>query len=726
VKSFLFCILWVVLFLDCTAQNYTATLRTASYLYHHQRYREAIPLLEEVLVHNPDEANAKFMLGKSYLFCFSYPEALMQLKQAFELNPQIDPEILFWLGYANHLNYNFKNAEYYYKQYQLTLHKSDPRYDVSAKSILESQYGIKYYANPVFCEIKNLGPKINSKYSDHSPVITQDGKTMYFTSRRGMDSTAIKDIYGEYAEDIFLSHLDASGNWEAPIYSGINTDEHDAVIQLYKDTIMVMYRNLKMGDIYTVTMRDSVWSSPVIVPGVNTDYTETSLFFSDDGSKMFLSTDRESIRADFDLYVADKKADGTWGEFVNMGDSINTDYDENSPYVSADGNTLFFSSNGHTSMGGYDIFRSEFDTTTKQWGKPINLGYPFNTPGDDIYFYYANEESLSGYFSSYRIGGYGEKDIYEVTFTPTIAIDGEVIDIATNLPIDSVDLAFCHTIQDSIHHPLYVKDRVEDNTGKYNVNLLSAHKFTVYLIHDGDTLARGVFRTPKISLGAPVHYSYKVRVDKEKGIIEGEQIDIVKADSPIAGESTSPDVTAVAAPTFGVKKPHNVSASYLAETTTGTTPASGVNTTRNNKGVKYVSETNTGTASAEYFGIKEVMVGCGGILRNIYFDFNSAQVDLAKSQKDLDNLLCFLKENPSYKIEISGHTDNIGSPSYNKDLSQRRAQAIVNYLIAKGVSRKRLVAVGYGEERPIATNDDELEGREYNRRTEFKLISKNK
>jgi outer membrane protein OmpA-like peptidoglycan-associated protein len=396
---------------------------------------------------------------------------------------------------------------------------------------------------------------------------------------------------------------------------------------------------------------------PIPIPGmVNSSYAEASISISPNGKVLFFSSNRPGGigNNNFDIYFCTLDENGDWTRPRNLGPAINTEYDEDGPFIDYDGKTLYFSSKGHEGMGGYDIFRTVYDSTSATWSQPENLGYPINSPDDDVY-YVSTKKGKTAYYASVREDGMGYTDIYLIT---------EIKDAPKKDPI------VAKPIERTPEEPT---DKPEPTTPS-----AQALMFNVTVI-DGET---GAPMDAKISLRSADNlmmgsrktdtgkYTFEIKTEGLKNY----QLSIEKDGYVFVNQSVA-----------------------LAGASAGAVPV--------NREVT----------------MRKLRVGVGGVLRNIYFDFDKATFK-TESFNELNKLEKMLSENPNLMVEIAGHTDNIGTWDYNKDLSQRRAQAVVNYLKGKGIDPRRLTAVGYGKTKPIASNDDEKEGRELNRRVEFKVV----
>lgn len=697
-----------------------------------EHYRTARHFYKDMLTMDPGSVLAKYRLGICELFTFDYEDALGLIEAAVAKDPSVDKYCNFWLARAYHLNYQFDKAIQHYQQYMEDLGKGHREFHQKAEKLIEEcENGKKLCALPSNYKISNLGDQLNSPYSEHSPIITQDGLTMYFTSRRDHEDLEYLKVHeGEFNENIYVSHLNAKGKWTSPkplesLETGIH---HEATVMLYdEDQKMLVYKNTDLGDLYeTELTEEGVWSNPKSLK-VNTKASESDAYIGHDGKILiFASSNHSHLDGDdLDLYISFRQENGNWGNAKPLSSKINTSYDENSPFLSKDGKTLYFSSSGHSSMGGYDVFKSEFDSTTMQWGDPINLGHPLNTPGDDIYFYYSDKNEWNGYFSSYRSGGLGEKDIYHVQFIPNVNVEGVVTDASTNKVVEGLEVTFLpreEVVSSEVNNIPDSYTTITDQEGMYALHVLSNEVYDVVILFNKDTVGVTQYSIPLLTDGAKLTYTKNFKVDMpteiQKMLAESNTTNEVYEERIKSIEKQAEETKAVVAPST-----YAMSSTTHVEVKPEYTPEPEVLKKTAQK-PEQTEEAVTKESSLEHFHLKEeqFVSGCRSILRHVYFEFDKSDLK-PESFKELNNLVCLLTEYPGNRLEISGHTDNIGSHAYNTELSQKRAQAIVDYLINQGVETNRLIAKGYGETRPLASNDDEKEGRKFNRRTEFYVIS---
>jgi outer membrane protein OmpA-like peptidoglycan-associated protein len=343
---------------------------------------------------------------------------------------------------------------------------------------------------------------------------------------------------------------------------------------------------------------------------------------------------------------------GRWQDPINIGATINTPYDEEGVYITPDGKSLYFSSKGHNSMGGFDIFRSEY--SEGKWSNPINMGYPINTPDDDVFFT-MSANGQRGYYSSKKKDGYGDHDLYIITF----------LGAAKPMVLSGQGNQFAYLEKSVMPAPA---PKIEMNTILSGVILdaesLTPLQATIDIIDNSKNELMASFESNStngaylISLKPGMNYG--ISVSKKEYLFHSENFDI---------------------PEDAVAK--KIQKDIL---------------------------------------LSRAEVGAKIVLNNIFFDFNKSSLR-PESVAELDRLYKLMNDMPTLRLEISGHTDNIGSASYNKKLSQNRAKAVVNYLTDKGVESSRLEFKGYGFDQPIASNKTEA-GRQQNRRTEFKVVGK--
>lgn len=622
-------------------------------------YKSALNLYLKVFPSNQNEAALNFKIGICYLATVEKTKAISYLEKASKLDYSINPGINFLLGKAYHLNYEFDKAINIYDKYinslsdevffkypelndifRLFIYKIENKdfsrenmKNLAEKKIQECETAKELIRNsPVGVKIRNLGPSINTLYPEYGPVIKADESEMYFTSRRENTTGGKTDPQdGQYYEDIYISY-NVNGNWTEAIKMGppINNDLHNAVLGLSVDgQTLFIYDG--SGDIFSCRLLGDKWSEPVKLDKIiNTLNPERSICLSADEKRLFF--ERDDAKDGYggrDIYVSEKNASGEWKRPQNLGQVINTEYDEDGVFFHPDGKTLYFSSTGHNNMGGYDIFKSEYEDG--EWSEPINIGYPINTPDDDIFFV-LSADGQRGYYSSVKSDSYGDKDIYEITMPqlkPGEHTAPEAVTLLAGVITDSEDKT-----------PLAARIQITDNTKNQIIAELASNS-----------------KTGKYLVVLPPGINYGITILKDNYLFHSENFNI-----PVS------------------------------------------------QGFQKITKN---------IELQKISSGRKVILNNVFFNYDES-ILRPESKAELNTIVDFLKSFPSGIIEISGHTDSIGSNEYNQILSEERAKAVVNYLANKGISKKRFFFVGYGETEPIASNSTEG-GRQLNRRTELKI-----
>ena len=395
-------------------------------------YYKALPIAKELYAYDSSNANIAYMLGTSYLGASpDRKKAIYYLEQAIMLSPpspmykesdykeKTAPGITYYnLAKAYHFSYRFDDAISNYYNYRSFVDLEDVNTYSEVKHQIEYSENAKLLIEePVNIKVQSLGSVINSKYEEYSPVISGDGNTLIFTSRReGTGGKLFLD--GKYYEDIYIAKKE-KGKWTTPRSIGvnINTEGHEATIGLSPDgqQLFIYKDDNGDGNIYMSKLNGAEWSKPEKLGGeINTGSWETHATVSADGQNLFIVSNRSGSLGGRDIYKISLLPDGTWGKAENLGATINTAFDEEAPFFAADGKTLIFSSQGHNSMGGFDIFTSE--NIDGAWSTPVNIGYPINSPEDDVFFV-TTPDGHYAYYSSRMEGGMGEKDIYLIELT---------------------------------------------------------------------------------------------------------------------------------------------------------------------------------------------------------------------------------------------------------------------------------------------------------------------
>ncbi len=677
---------------DLFAQDIEKLLKKGKKELENERDIEAYNYFLDVLYQDPDNTEAKYYAGICHLIFHSPKKALEYLNAIQDSEvANSHPAYKYYLAKAKHMNGHFDEAEELVKGLEGL---NSPGIDVqnlkeqiaSAKDHLEKE--MPYV-------VKNLGAKINTRHHEYSTIAFSDHKTILYTSRndfRHRDSIMNNPMD---FENIYIVSLDENFNWSTPEpLTNESESGNDATVQIVgDDTQMVTYYN---GDLYISEIHDGMWEAGQKLKGINTPANESHCFFTDDGNTIYFSSNFESYDGNLDLYVSHfDEEEEEWSEPEPLL-GLNTPYDEDSPYIAEDG-TFYFASKGHGSMGGFDIFKTHLDEANQQWAKPVNMGSPINSLFDDLYFITFGKMA---YFSSSRTGGFGGQDLYQALLFNKVEVAGKAVDKETNEPLTNQEITIELDNNETI-------TTTTDKDGNYVVTIPVDEHTKSTIKGDGDD------QYIEINLGK----------------IENELIDYKVSLADFKNEKTNGEF--IESPMVAVASPGKTKPKKNGEETEFTLPSNGPQianteetevTNTENTEVLASNESKNSTLGKKVSKTVASMELGKSIRLFMYFDLN-ASVIKEVFYPQLDEISNFLQTNEEIIIEVGGHTDNLGSQESNMQLSDHRAKAIALYIIERGIEKERVIAKGYGETMPIATNDDEKDGRELNRRVEIKLLN---
>jgi len=394
-------------------------LKKANFLFYQHRpesYRQAIPFYKTAYAYNSENAELNLLLAICYLRSDPKSEALSYAQKAIDLKEDVHPKGQFILARALHYNLEFSAAIDAYTTYKegLKENKLNEQSTIIDKYIAECEAGLKLKKKTARVIIDNMGENINSEFDDYGAILSADGLDLVFTSRRGKQGDKINTMDNKYFEDIYTSQLE-DGKWKEAVNIGkpVNSDWNDAAVALSQDgQKLIFYRGRERdGDIYSATLEGARWKNiHDLTHKLNRKKSqESAICFNADGTTIYFVSDLDQgSYGGKDIYysILDGK---NWSTPVNLGDVINTEFDEASVYITPDEKYIYFSSKGHNTMGGYDIFVSEYKYDS--WTEPKNLGLPINSPDDEL-FMSVLMNGRDAYYAGRRKDGYGGFDIY--------------------------------------------------------------------------------------------------------------------------------------------------------------------------------------------------------------------------------------------------------------------------------------------------------------------------
>ena len=679
-----FWILFPVLFtaLNLISQDYIdfqfrEDFREANLLMEEGNYDEALGIWLEKVNNHPENANLNYKTGYAYLNSSKNKKnALQYLRTADELRSDkfssfnIDgydpfdpgetnapPETAYYLGQAYLVNDQLDKALEQFKKANSSLGKKHHLKSKSERYIQTTQNAMEFYQNPSEeINIVNMGPVINSKYDDFSPVISIDEGALYFTSDRARsDSSNIRYISedGGYFEDIYVSFKDASSEWQSPELLNFNyPDNHLATVNVTPDGQQLYIYDGKEegGTLKESRMVGEEWTEPVkLGSDINTKHWETHITLTPDGNTMYFVTDRPGGEGGRDIFRVVKLPNGKWSKALALSTQINTPFDEDAPFIHPDGRTLYFASQGHKSIGGFDIFKSIRDDEGN-WSQPENIGYPINTVEDDV-FYVTSPDNRRAYFSSNREGGYGKKDVYmiELPVPPeeiNLAVLKGTIIAADGQELPDITIYISETNSDEVFS---YKPRARD--GVFVAVLKPCADYDIDYTADGIS-----FKQETITIDCGSSYREIRRellldpINLSNSTISKEEDDtVVKSEDDVVQTKTSDDDVTV------------------------------ISTTKDD--VTIISTSETGTA---FF--------------DVYYGYNQTGTNLAEERFEIfiDDVQKIIEQKGSIDITIEGSASRVPTKTWgtNEKLAKARAEQgqdnLMKYLTQRGIDESKV------------------------------------
>lgn len=752
IKTFCFLITTIFIFTSFAQEvNKNKTLRQARKALYKEKYTDAQLLYNKLVNAEPTNDVYNFEAGLSYLFSTFQQNKSIPFFEAALQHSSTDTitELYYYLGKAYQLNSEFEKANQSFEKFDKFIdHQTKSgkilKSDVQ-KEINYNTNGVKYISekvNNIF--IENIGTQVNSIDREYAPVIHQSGEVILFTSRRKYkgnkldkgDLMPYEDIYAAKKTEKGWTLLTDKAELKKYLPENVNTKKHDASITYSSDG----------NTIYTYK-KDAIWQSSFnngswgllkkLDETVNASkFNVPSVTISADGNNLFFVATRKDGIGGKDIYKSIKNSNGKWDNPTLLSSNINTKDDEDAPYLTTDGNTLYFSSTGHSSIGGYDIFKSEL--INGEWSPAQSLGIPFNSPADDI-FYVVDKTNKNGFFSSSRVEGNGAFDLYsfssECKNLDNTEIRGIVYDNLNKKPLKSnlrltnnnADTDFTSTIS-------------LPSNGKF---LLVAKPENSYML----TIEADGFSTQQIGIITPKqcdYYQLFSEISLEKISLNNKDYQVATLRNSFFNraelEATSNIDTAVNVPDFKDETDnyYHDDISFMAKSRSFNP--------ENNPNFTLIKDTIE-FKSADVIAADNKKPQFGPI----YFDFDKSALT-KEARIELDKIATYLKseEGKNLVLDITGHTDGKRdmelnkkifakkrieftteaseqrSKNYNKELSKNRANSVVKYLKQKGIKDSQTAINYVGEDEPVVPNinndgSNNLENQKLNRRVEFKF-----
>lgn len=631
-------VLLVLISTAASSQDVEKMKKRAQKFFYAEDLKNAALAYQEILTLKPSDKLSMYRLEICSLIIDPGHSSIENLLKYKSSQGKKDKFYNYWLGRAYFQQNQFKKAMVCWNNFlAMDAYKSKTIIAETEYFLSWAERAESYYTLPQNHSIEQLPPPVNSTATEYSPVYFAEAKELLFLSSR--TSTSDDERFHIY----HTAHQ--QGEWTAPVVLDQLGDflEQNANIEIVdRLSKLYLYKGDKKGGLFVSDRSGAQWTAPQAWSGtIPSSRLESHFFINEQEDRILFARRKKGNSSDLDIFETRKTpATGQWAKPVLFSASITSEMDEDYPYLTADGNTLYFSSKGFESIGGYDVFRSDFDSSSQTWSAPQSFGHPTNSIDNDIQFK-IDPTTRSGYFVSDRLSSQGSYDIFFFHESNKILLSGRVID-GKGTPASLTEIYFEGT-------GMALKTMTDDE-GKYEVKVEGNEKVKVKVYFGDQLVHQESFQTP---LAQSIQKDF---------LIKQEIITTTESDQY-----------------------HDPAYEEL-----------------------------------EDIGSK-FRVTNKAVIPNIYFGFDQYLLD-PQNKAMLSPLLEVMKKNPKLKIEVGGHTDNIGDEKTNLRLSLLRAKSVANYLIAQGIPQDRIVAKGYGYAIPMATNDQEKEGREFNRRIEVVVI----
>jgi outer membrane protein OmpA-like peptidoglycan-associated protein len=759
IPSLFFILLFIGLQVPVLGQTSAQVDRANKFFELAENYEAALPLYKEAVSNGEQDPQVMYRLGFCYMQAFTLDEKLKSIpyleKAAGSNDKRVPNRVYYLLGRAYHLNINIDKAIDAYVTYRKTLSSEKEKEDVdrqleicgNAQFFLSQDKGIV---------INSFGTKVNSRQTEYNPIVTADESYLFYT--------ALEKERDEFVEKIMYSER-FDGTWSEPNPVKLKTDRQVGTAGLSPDgreMLIFVGEGNNTGNIYITRKDGKKWTLPVTMGNqINSRYLETTASITPNGNTIYFASNRPGGQGGMDIYRAEKQENGEWSQPVNLGPEVNTPYDEDAPFIHPDGKTLFFSSDGHNTMGGRDIFRTVL--VKGNWREPVNMGYPINTPSDDNYFSLtANGEKA--YFSSERKGGKGGQDIYYFNMPeqdaniPLTMIKGRILvgeDKESMKPVPTTIKVLDKTNNEKLD---YVYNPSKDK-GNYLIILPPGRNYDLIIESDGYLPYTVNVNIPNQTYFYELYQEILLKPIKQFDEVVGQEVFVnnafydteQKAEEVVRQANEAMLVRNDSLDLYDmmeaiISSTDTAAYEYLLDLMYTTNPIDSIDfeSLESDKveaaGVAYYyDETGPDDLIAQnigdetiytlptFFVTKEAVKQKEQEIEVTHYDkslldktytvyFGAGLSKVTDKEKDkLAPVLETLKQHEVLGVEIAGYASPEGDEERNRELSKERAIKVLQFLNTRGIVRRRILAKGYGA---IASNARLDEGR----KVEIRLI----
>jgi len=730
-----------------------------------RNYEAALPMYLEAIKGGEKDAMAHYKAGVCYQKSTEISEqsrAIPYLEYALKNGASVPNTVYFELGDLYLRNEEIQKAMDSYGRFKESA-KGDKKAIAKADRAIEICHNAVTFMSvnrPAI--VRNFGTSVNTKYTEYNPVVSADESVMAFTALR--PNTGKTRSGDKFIEEILISY-NKSGTWTEPVVVPVASDYNVGTAGISSDgqrMLIFMGGATDPGNIFVINKTGETWSNPSILSNtLNSKYLESTASITPDGKTIYFGSDRLGGAGGMDIFRIDLQANGSWSAPVNLGSPINTKDNEDAPYIHPDKKTIFFTADGHNTMGGRDIFFSKL--INNKWTRPENMGYPINTTANDNYFTLI-ADGTRGYFSSDRKGGVGAQDIYYMDMPegsssiPLTMIKGRILNTETGKPMPTK----IYLIDNETNKKLDFVYDPDPETGNYLIILPPAKNYDMVIESEGFLPYTLNINVPNQDYFYELYQQINLKTIKQFDVVVGQEVQVknafydanqdVKADLRKTHEaklvqSGNVDIYDMMLDLVAAGDQEGID--YVLDLIHMSNTIENIDFDDTNAKLEvanreyYYDESDESKFEKKKVDDKTILSlptfmvteeaskqknlpkktstfdkAALTKLAKVYFDAGKSDLK-PQYNAQLDGLLTELQKYPDLGVEISGFASAEGTEELNRELSNKRAITVLDYFNHKGVVRRRIVAKGYG-----ATKDQSA-AKEEGRRVEVRVVDLN-
>ena len=762
----MFFLIFLVAMQTASAQDVNKKISDAEKYFKIRNYEEALKLYLEAIEAGVNDPMVYYRTAVSYENMYEINEQVKAIpyfeKAIANGMDQLPNTVYFDLAQVYHKDENIEKSIEFYGKYKNTL-KGDAAEIARVDRALEiANNALALMSSPKSINIYNFSSVINSEYTEYNPVVSADESIMAFTALR--PNTGKTRTSDKFIEEVYTSY-NTSGSWSKPQAISIASQYNVGTAGISADghKMLIFIGGAEgTGNLYTIDKSGDSWSAPTTMGNkVNSRSLETTGSITPDGKTLYFASNRPGGYGGLDIYMTKKNEAGEWDTPINLGPKVNTKYNEDAPFIHPDQWTLFFTSDGHNTMGGRDIFVTRL--FNEEWTQPENMGYPINTTSNDNYFT-LTADGRKGYFSSDRKGGQGGQDIYSIDMPeeeaniPLTMIKGKILNGEDNQPMPTkiyiVDVESGKKL-DFVYQP-------DPKTGNYLIILPPAKNYDMIIESEGFLPYTLNINIPGQTYFYELYQKIYLKTIKQFDVVVGQEVEVKNAfydthEDAVTDVRKTHEATLVKKDSIDmydlmsdlIAANDQEGIDYLVSLINMKNPIENVDfdessATEQASRVYYYDESDESKFEQKQvdgktiFSLPTMYVTeeaekqrkrnnkratsyDAELLKpvvKIYFDVSESELQPSYHVK-MNEILEALQKYPELGVQISGYASAEGDEKFNRELSNKRAIAVLDYINQKGVVRRRIIAKGYG------ATQSENSSKEESRRVEIQIVDLN-